>query len=181
MEFICRMCGGSKFVHNYDTMYCDTCGIVFKNSFMFSLPYNYNVIKVKKMNENAIIPSKNRTSDSGYDISIISYKSKGNGIYFCDTGIAIEPPKGYYFDLIGRSSLPKNNFHFLGGVGVIDMEYRGSIKLMFQQIDKSLPLPELPFKCAQIIPRKIDHFDIIEVNELEETERGQKGFGSTGK
>ena len=69
--------------------------------------------------------------------------------------------------------------HFVGGVGVLDKSYVGPVKIVLQQIDTTKPLPELPFRCAQIIPRKIVHFNVIEVEELSESSRGDGGFGST--
>ena len=138
--------------------------------------------KFKKISKEAIAPQKKRVTDSGYDVHAIIFEpfNEEAGIYMADMRVAIEPIKGWYFDLIGRSSLPQNNLHFLGGVGVIDRSYVGSIKMMVQKIDKEKPLPDTPFKCGQLIPRKIIHLEFVEVDELSASEREDNGFGSSG-
>ena len=138
--------------------------------------------RFKKLHKNSIPPQKDRVTDSGYDVHAIEFEEidKEQGIYVADMRLAVQPIPGWYFDLIGRSSMPKNNFHFLGGVGVIDRSYVGSLKMWIQKIDKNKPLPKLPFKIAQLIPRKIIHVNFVEVDELSESERGEGGFGSTG-
>jgi len=138
-------------------------------------------LKFKKLSENSYPPEKKRSSDSGYDVYAVEFEpvNEREGIYFADMKLAIQPPEGWYFELIGRSSLPLNNLHFLGGVGVIDKTYTGSIKMLVQKIESSKPLPELPFKCGQLIPRQFAHFETINVDELDDTERGTDGFGST--
>jgi dUTP pyrophosphatase len=143
--------------------------------------YQDEYFRCKKLSKDAIIPSKTRVTDSGYDVYAITLeKEEQTGLYIADMRIAVEPISGHYFDLIGRSSLPKSGFHFIGGVGVIDRSYVGSIKMYLQKIGDN-PLPELPFKCAQLIPRKIIHCEFIEVESLQETERSDGGFGSTTK
>lgn len=138
-----------------------------------------DTFKVRKLRKDALLPYKARVTDSGYDLSVVEFEEMGPGLFIGNTKIAIEPPPGYYFDMVGRSSLPKNNMHFVGGVGVLDKSYVGPVKIVLQQIDTTKPLPELPFRCAQIIPRKIVHFNVIEVEELSESSRGDGGFGST--
>lgn len=139
--------------------------------------------KFKKLDKNAIAPQKGRVTDSGYDVFAINFEAMNEeaGIYIADMRLAVEPIMGWYFDLIGRSSLPLNNLHFLGGVGVIDKTYTGSLKMIVQKIDLNKPLPETPFKIAQLIPRRVVHFNFREVDELSGSDRGSMGFGSTGK
>ncbi len=185
-------------IYAYGCKAIDICGKMYKNvtlchekkynyyisilNYEPRLPHQQHIIdtfKVCKLDKNAILPYKTRVTDTGYDISVIEMKEISKDIYMCDTKISVEPPPGYYFDVIGRSSLPKNNMHFIGGVGIIDKSYVGPIKLILQQIDTSLSLPELPFRCAQLIPRQFIHFEMVEVDKLENTERGYNGFGST--
>ena len=138
--------------------------------------------KCKKLDKDAIIPKKERVTDSGYDIFAIEIKEYDNntGLYIADTRIAIEPIPGWYFDMVGRSSLPKIGFMFAGCVGVIDRSYVGSIQMILKKLDNFVSMPKIPFKCGQLIPRKIIHLPIREVTELSETDRGSDGFGSTG-
>lgn len=138
--------------------------------------------KCKKFSPEARIPEKSRVTDSGYDLHAVDLQlDEKTGLYIADTRLAVEPIPGHYFDLIGRSSLPKNGFHFVGGVGIIDRSYVGSIKMYLQKIGDSADSVVLPFKCGQLIPRKIFHVQFVEVDELGESDRGDGGFGSTGQ
>lgn len=143
--------------------------------------YNDLYFKCKKLSPEAIVPSKSRVTDSGYDIYAvdISYDEK-NDIYVADTRLSVEPIPGWYFDMIGRSSLPKSGFMFIGGVGVIDRSYVGPIKMLLKKINTVAELPSVPFKIAQLIPRKTIHVEFVEVDDLGDSSRGVGGFGSTG-
>lgn len=136
-------------------------------------------IYVAKTHEKAIFPSKTRASDSGYDLTLIDIWKKNGNVVFYDTGIRVKPPYGYYFDLVARSSITKSGYILANGIGVIDRTYTGSIKVPLIKIDENMPDLELPNKIVQIIPRPIVHFNFTQVDTLEETERGEGGFGST--
>lgn len=140
-----------------------------------------NNIYMAKTSEDAVFPSKTRASDSGYDLTLISVWKKYGDVVLYDTGIRVTPPFGYYFDLVPRSSISKTGYMLANGIGVIDRTYTGSIKVPLIKVDKSQPDIELPSKLVQIIPRPIIHCQAVLVDELEETERGEGGFGSTGK
>lgn len=190
--------GGDR-IESYGYKALDICGKMYGNvSFRNNLKYDYysdilnweplhggkwfknEYFKFKKLDRSAIPPTKSRVTDSGYDVCAISLTKEGP-FYVADTRLAIEPIPGYYFELFGRSSLPaKFGFTFALGTGIIDRSYTGSLKMYLLKIDDR-PLPELPFKCGQIIPRKIIHMDFIEVDELSATSRGDGGFGSTGR
>jgi len=177
----------------------DICGRMYdKVSFRNNLKYDYyfdilnwepltcgpwlkhEYFKCKKLDPEAAVPTKSRVTDSGYDIYAIKLYKDGP-FYVADTRLAVEPIPGYYFDCVGRSSLPaKFGFQFALGVGIIDRGYVGALKMYLLKIDER-PLPELPFKCGQLIPRKIIHLDFIEVDKLNETSRGSDGFGSTDR
>ena len=142
---------------------------------------NDNYFKCKKLDKDAIIPVKKRVTDSGYDIYAITLDyDEETGLYVADMRLAIEPLPGYYFDMVGRSSLPSSGFCFVGGVGIIDRSYVGSLKMKLLRISQKAKLPSLPFRCGQLIPRKIIHADFIEVDALSDSDRGSRGFGSSG-
>lgn len=130
-----------------------------------------------KLESSAVPPSKARVTDSGYDISAISMSKLRGNIYKAETGLAVRPAPGYYFDLIGRSSLPQKGWSLLQGVGVIDRSFTGELVMHLEKIDEQ-EMPKLPFRCAQLIPRPIVHSDFVEM-AIEETDRGSRGFGST--
>ena len=98
-----------------------------------------------------------------------------------DTGIAVQPPWGYYFELVGRSSISKTGYIVANSVGIIDASYTGSLKVALIKINKDAPDLELPARLVQLIPRQLVHMEAIEVNDLAHTQRAGGGFGSTGQ
>lgn len=134
---------------------------------------------VAKTLENAVFPSKIRVSDSGYDLTIVDiWKTVGNVIFY-DTGIRVKPPFGYFFMVVPRSSLSKTGYILVNSVGIIDRSYTGSIKVALQKVNESMPDLELPARLVQLIPIPAVHIEPIYVDSLEETSRGEGGFGST--
>ncbi len=125
-------------------------------------------------------PFKTRASDSGYDLTLIE-KIKTTGIIeWYTTGIKVQPPYGWYFDLAPRSSIVKTGYVLANSIGVIDRTYVGPILVPLIKFDTSAPDLELPARLVQIIPRPIVHFEPVWAESLDETERGDGGFGSTG-
>jgi dUTP pyrophosphatase len=137
--------------------------------------------KYKRTHEDAVAPFKTRASDSGYDLTLISKVKEVNGVEFFDTGVIVEPPLGYYFDLVPRSSLSKSGYMLANSVGIIDRGYRANILVPLVKVCKDAPDIVLPFKAVQLIPRRIAHMRGVEVDSFEETQRGEGGFGSTNK
>jgi dUTP pyrophosphatase len=130
----------------------------------------------------AIPPQKQRSSDSGYDLTLIKkIKTHGN-VEFFDTCIKLEPAFGYYFDLVGRSSISKSGYMLANNIGIIDRTYQGTVIVPLVKIDNNQPDLELPCRLVQIIPRQIQHLEPIEITEEEllSSERKSGGFGSTG-
>jgi deoxyuridine 5'-triphosphate nucleotidohydrolase len=128
----------------------------------------------------AFAPSKTRSSDSGYDLTIVKLLKTVGNVYWYTTEISVQPPFGYYFDVVPRSSLSKTGYILANSVGVIDSSYTGHIIVVLIKIDNNAPDIQLPFKPVQMIPRSIEHFTPVQVETLEETDRGDGGFGSTG-
>lgn len=132
---------------------------------------------------NAFAPFKERASDSGYDLHLVSIWKKQGNVTFYDTGIAVSPDFGWYFMLVPRSSLSKSGYILANSVGIIDRTYTGSIKVPLIKIDPDAPDIELPFRAVQIIPCPIVHAQMKQVKkeEIANTNRGDGGFGSTNK
>lgn len=116
-------------------------------------------------------------------------------------GFMAEPPEGYYLEIVPRSSTGlKTNLRQPNSIGVIDSDYRGEVKAMYEskieerKVAHSGTVFSAPvYKCvgtatsikagdriAQMILRKKYDADLVQVEELSETERGTGGFGSTG-
>lgn len=138
-------------------------------------------IKWNKCKENAVPPTKFRASDIGYDVTIIDVVKDLGETKLYGTGIKAMPDYGWYLDLVPRSSIIKTGYIMANSVGIIDRSYNGEILVPLIKIDKNLPDIELPCRVAQLIPRPVINFDFVEVEDLETTDRGQKGFGSSGR
>jgi dUTP pyrophosphatase len=142
------------------------------------------VCKVIKTDQDAVLPSKLRASDAGYDLTVIKASKQWlHNITLYDTGIRICMDRGYYAEIVPRSSLSKSGYMLANSVGVIDENYRGNIYVALIKVDPDAPLIELPFRCCQILFKRQVHMDIVEVHHEEgfnDTVRQSGGFGSTG-
>ena len=143
-------------------------------------------LKIKKIRENAIIPTRGTTGSAGLDL----YACIDEPIRLCrgdtaviPTGIAIGLDDIHYAAFIhSRSGLAvKHGIGLLNSVGVIDSDYRGEICVgVINQIDE--PYEIQPFeRIAQMVIKPVEIPDIIICDDLDETTRGAGGFGSTGK
>jgi dUTP pyrophosphatase len=131
--------------------------------------------------DEAVAPQKAHVTDTGYDLCLVKKVKEENGMIMYDTGIAVQPPLGYYFELVGRSSISKTGYIVANSIGIIDASYTGSLKVALIKVNKDAPDIELPARLVQLIPRQLIHMDVIEVKDLSETQRGDGGFGSSGK
>jgi len=132
------------------------------------------------LEEGALPPFKKRISDSGWDLHLVKLIKKEGNLYIFDTGVRVAPPRGYYFDLVPRSSIYKSGFILANSVGIIDMTYRGTIKVPLIKVDPSKEDPKLPWRAVQLIPRRYFPLEMEIVDSLDRTIRGEGGFGSTG-
>jgi dUTP pyrophosphatase len=143
-------------------------------------PSNIN-LKFKKLNSRATPPSRERETDAGIDLySAVRIKIPSGGREAVATGYAVAIPNGYYGQIEERSGFSLRNTLKLKA-GVIDPEYRGEIKIVFQNCG-SYPVDiEVGDKIAQLIIHKQSKVTFEFVTELDETDRGEKGFGSSDK
>jgi dUTP pyrophosphatase len=137
---------------------------------------------VFKADKNAILPSKTKQSDAGYDLSVIKFaKQLNRKVALYDTGIKLNMSNGFYAEVVPRSSLSKSGYMLANSVGIIDNAYTGNIYVALAKIDDDAEDIKYPFRCCQIIFRRQVHVDMIESNNtFENTSRGAGGFGSTG-
>ena len=137
-------------------------------------------IKIKKLNKEATIPTCATLGSAGYDLYSLNEKVtiESNTSYLFDTGIAIEIPKGYVGLIFARSGLAsKLGLAPSTKVSVIDSDYRGDIRVSLFNHSKTTVLLEEKTRIV-IVPYLNCNF--VEVEELEKTDRGTNGFGSTG-
>jgi dUTP pyrophosphatase len=159
------------------------------------------ILKLVKTHENAILPSQNNkatngASDTGYDLYAVkeviipgSTKYSDPGSYdLVDIGSAIVPvgleisfiDPGYWLKIEGRSGLG-----FKHGIqphnGIIDNQYRGDLGVKLYNLTGRDYIVKPGDKIAQLVAYKLVEMDITFTDTKEETNRGEKGFGSSGK
>ncbi len=155
-------------------------------------------IKIKRLSSTAKLPTK-KPEDIGWDCYVDRIWIEDGALMY-GFGIAVEPPEGYYVDLVPRSSLSKQRWVVGNSFGVIDPKYRGELKAALkpvgdvvmtekgdawnicftQDVNCNLPPFAIGDRPVQMILREIIESELIE-SDLSETERGEGGFGSTGK
>ena len=142
-------------------------------------------LKVKKLRNNSIIPTRGDSKAAGIDlyacidfpITVLPNKSVK-----IPSGIACEFPKGYFGLVLPRSSVgAKRHLSLANTAGVIDESYRGEIIMVFKNDGDKYQTIEPGERLAQMILLPYVTYNIIETDILSETERGEGGFGSTGK
>lgn len=143
------------------------------------------VIKFKKLTETAVIPKKAHSTDAAFDIVADSIEYDSNkDCWVYGTGLSSEFSKDYVAMIFPRSSNTKKDYYLPNSVGIIDSCYRGEWLVCFKSRDFT-NLREPPYKVgdriAQLIIFKLPCVQLIEGDELSESDRGEGGFGSTGE
>ena len=140
------------------------------------------MIQVVKKHENAVLPRRSHSEDIGMDLVCISiYKKLDSGVILYDTGLSMKPPPDFYIEIIPRSSISKSGWILANSIGVIDPNYTGNFLVALAPLSPSSATLQLPFCLTQIVLRKAFRSEIEVVSSIEETTRGEGGFGSTNK
>jgi dUTP pyrophosphatase len=139
-------------------------------------------IKVKKAREDAILPSYAHDGDAGMDIfSCEEVLIKAGETKLISTGLAFEIPYGFEMQIRPKSGLALNNgLTVLNSPGTLDAGYRGELKILLFNTGKNDYNVKKAQKICQGIVSKIEIVEIQEEKSLSQSERGEKGFGSTG-
>ena len=137
-------------------------------------------VKFKKMHPDAVIPTYAKDGDAAMDLHAAEVlKDKwGNHVYL--TGVALEIPPGYVGLLFPRSSVSKTSMSLANSVGVVDSGYRGEIMLKYRLIGGTNSIYTSGDRVGQLMIIPHPKIELVEVDELSSTERGDGGFGSTG-
>lgn len=138
-------------------------------------------VKIKRLDKSAVIPKYAKEGDAGLDLTATAYKVNEKGQYIYTSDLALEIPDGYVGLLFPRSSICKKDLEMTNSVGVIDSNYRGPIKSVFNPTCEDPEVYELGERFAQLIIIPYPKIEFEEVEELSETDRGTGGYGSTGK
>ena len=164
-------------------------------------------VKIKKMHKDAVIPTYAKKGDAGMDLTAVSKKIDEQGNFVYGTGLAFEIPEGYVGLLFPRSSNAKTNMYLTNSVGVLDSGYRGEVMFKYKTVHNLASMIqflwqkyilrkpilnirietlscnhyEIGDRIGQIIIIPYPQIEFVEVDELSETERGEGGYGSSGK
>lgn len=140
-------------------------------------------VKIKKVKEEAVIPSYSKPGDAGLDITAISKEIDYDGNIVYKTGLAFEIPYGFVGLIFQRSSISKYDLNLANSVAVIDSGYRGEVVLKFKRTSEPRFSNEYEAgdRVGQLIILPFPEIQFVEVDKLSDTQRGSGGFGSTGK
>lgn len=140
------------------------------------------IVKIKKLNDSAVIPQYSTEGSAAMDVTAISERVENTtnyGYIEYGTGLAFEIPKGYYMDIRPRSSISNTGMILANSPGTLDSDYKGELRLRFKWI-KGTKKYNIGDRIGQIMILPYPTIEFEEVEELSTTERGEGGFGSTG-
>ena len=137
-------------------------------------------LKIKKLNENAVIPRYAHPTDAGLDLVAVSKSKDRYGNFVYGTGLAFEIPDGFVGLVFPRSSVSARCMTMANCVGVIDSGFRGEVTVKFRPHLFAKPYDKGD-RVAQMIIMPYPHIDLVEVDELSDSDRREGGYGSTGK
>jgi dUTP pyrophosphatase len=155
-------------------------------------------VKIKKLNPKAVIPSYAKSGDAGMDLLATSIISDTPEQITYGMGIALEIPEGFVGLIFPRSSVRKTGLDLSNAVGVVDSGYRGELQATFNKVFGGEGIYDevktqdwheknandwyrVGDRIAQIMIIPYPPIEFVEADELSDSERGNGGFGSTGK
>lgn len=149
--------------------------------------YGNRTILTNLVHAHSQLPEKKYEDDIGFDVTLVERldgktEDLVGEVTLFSAGLQIKPPEGYYIELVPRSSLYKEGYMLVNSVGIIDPSYRGEVIAALYKFREGDDL-KLPCKCMQFILRKAEYAYIgfAEEGQMDETERGDGGFGSTNE
>lgn len=139
-------------------------------------------IEIKKLHQDAYIPKYQTFGAAGFDIHSIENITIASGeSKLIKTGLGMAIEDGYELQIRPRSGLAlKNGITVLNTPGTIDSDYRGEIMVLLINHSKQDFIIAKGDRIAQGVISKVYQADFIEVSELDDTQRGSGGFGSSG-
>ncbi len=140
-------------------------------------------LKIKKLSNEAVIPQYQTELAAGMDLHATqTHILEPMERKLIKTGLAFEIEEGYEVQIRPRSGLAyKHGITVLNTPGTIDADYRGEIMVLLINLSDSFYEIKKGERIAQAVIAPVVQAEIVEVEELSDTKRGEKGFGSTGK
>ncbi len=135
----------------------------------------------EKISEEAKVPERQHSSDVGYDLySVENTTIEVGEVKTVDTGLKMKLPKNVEAQIRPRSGLALSGISVLNTPGTIDPGYRGEVKIILANLLGEDFEVESGDRIAQMVFNRVEHPEIVE-GSLDMTDRGEGGFGSTGK
>ena len=141
-------------------------------------------LPVRRLRDDAVVPRQAYPGDAGLDLASCERVELGPGERaVVPTGLAVAVPDGYAGFVQPRSGLAaKHGLTILNTPGLIDSGYRGELKVVLHNTDRTTPFVVEPgMRIAQLVVLPVAELELVEVEELPETERGVRGFGSSSR
>lgn len=137
-------------------------------------------IPVRRLFSNATLPTKAYPGDAGWDIyAQENVNLLPGGRKWVSTGIAVGIPSGYFGKISDRSGVSgKFGLHCMAGV--VDSQFRGEVKVLLVNLSRIEVNISIKDKICQMLILPVPEFEVVEVEHLDDTDRGDKGFGSSG-
>ena len=139
-------------------------------------------LPVRRLRDDAVVPTQAYAGDAGLDLAACERVELGPGERaVVPTGLAVAVPEGYAGFVQPRSGLAaEHGLTILNTPGLIDSGYRGELRVVIYNTDRSAPFVVEPgMRIAQLVVLPVASVDLVEVEELPQSERGVRGFGSS--
>jgi dUTP pyrophosphatase len=142
-------------------------------------------VPVVRLDPDLALPRYAKPGDAGVDLLAAEdlELAPGGGRGLVPTGISVAIPRGHAGFIQPRSGLAlKHGVTVLNTPGLIDADYRGELKVLLVNTDPSTPfLVTRGERIAQLVVQAVEHVRFLEVDQLDDTDRGEGGFGHTGR
>jgi len=139
-------------------------------------------LPIQRLHDDAVVPSRAYAGDAGLDLSACERVELGPGERaLVGTGLAVAIPHGYAGYVQPRSGLAiKHGISMVNTPGLIDSGYRGELKIILLNTDRDETFVVEPgMRIAQLVVLPVPGIDPVEVDVLPDSERGERGFGSS--
>ena len=140
-------------------------------------------LPIRRLREDAVVPERAYSGDAGLDLAACDRVELGPGQRaVVGTGLAVAIPDGYAGFVQPRSGLAdRHGISIVNSPGLIDSGYRGEVKVVLLNTDRTTPFVVDPgMRIAQLVILPLPELEVVETDELPETERGVRGYGSSG-
>ena len=139
-------------------------------------------IRFKKLSPSAVVPRKAHASDAGFDLTCTRFEVTNGELFTYHTDIAVEIPDGHVGLLFPRSSIYKQDLLLTNSVGVVDSGYRGEVMFKFKPLAYEVKQhSHVGDSIGQLIIIPYPYIEFVEAEELSDSERGEGGYGSSGR